>query len=388
MKPINDLMRASARLVLALIPAVALSMLSPACAPTNADAAGLANLNEPGSVIVFPKFQMGTVTVAGNTLPTTEIRVGAVCPSDESASACSHEQVRIFFHWVCPGMSEGGVPGLCEEVDFTITTSVNGKVVFSPNGGRISGPSASSPFQTAYLPPCNSGYLIGWVINPYFQPIRFDGLIGDAVLRITPGTEESYSAPTIQADPGTPEGAALSFPTSSGAIQLLFDGGAGHYQELPGQFSSDVMYDSDVKLAFSHTQLVLLTLNAAVANVNPLTSVLLNFYDSRQDEMASVTASFFCGEQVKLPPSPGLTSNFLSKNLTAAYAASLGATSPEGVVTSGQASQPVVNVTLLALVETTSGRSAPGPQKAARSNIYRTFNNPQPVPATFSAISP
>ena len=78
MKPINDLMRASARLVLALIPAVALSMLSPACAPTNADAAGLANLNEPGSVIVFPKFQMGTVTVAGNTLPMTETRRSGV----------------------------------------------------------------------------------------------------------------------------------------------------------------------------------------------------------------------------------------------------------------------------------------------------------------------
>ena len=352
MKPVNDLMRASARLVLPLIPAVALSMLSPAYAPTNADAAGLANLNEPGSVIVFPKFQMGTVTVAANTLPMTEIRVGAVCPSDESAAACSHEQVTIFFHWVCPGISVGVLSGVCEDVDFAVTTSVDGKVVFSPNGGPISDPSPSSQFKFAPTPPCNRGYLIGWVINPQnFQPIRFDGLIGDAVLRITPGTEESYSAPTIQADPGTPEGTALSFPSPFGWIQLLFDGGAGHYQELPGQFSSDVRYDSNLKPASSDTQLVLLTLNAALSKSNPSTSVLLDFYDGKQDEMASVTTSFFCWEQVKLSPSPGLTSNFLSKNLTAAHAASLGAMSAEGVVTSGQASQPipgaVVNVTLL-----------------------------------------
>ena len=43
--------------------------------------AGLSDSQQPGSVIVYPKFaSMPAVTVDGNTVPRTEIEIGAVCP--------------------------------------------------------------------------------------------------------------------------------------------------------------------------------------------------------------------------------------------------------------------------------------------------------------------
>src|ERR1700757_5160959 len=65
-----------ARFMLLLVPTLALAM--PGFAQVRD--ATLLDSQEPGSVIVFPKFLTGTLVVDGVTLPATEIEVGIVCP--------------------------------------------------------------------------------------------------------------------------------------------------------------------------------------------------------------------------------------------------------------------------------------------------------------------
>jgi len=72
-----NFMMKSAWSALLLLPALGLAT------PASAQATGgvqLADPSEPGSVIVYPKWRSGTVSVNGVTLPQTEIELGAVCP--------------------------------------------------------------------------------------------------------------------------------------------------------------------------------------------------------------------------------------------------------------------------------------------------------------------
>src|SRR5262245_358732 len=59
----------------------------------------------PGSVIVFPKFVRGFVTVPGEATPQprTEFEVGVVCPKGQLCP--EGQKVKIRFHYVC-GSSE------------------------------------------------------------------------------------------------------------------------------------------------------------------------------------------------------------------------------------------------------------------------------------------
>src|SRR5437868_7873291 len=85
----------SARSLLLLIPALALAM--PAFAQVRDPR--LSDSQEPGSVIVFPKFIRGTVAVNGRSTPQTEIEIGAVCPN--GVTCPEHQSIKIRFHWVC-----------------------------------------------------------------------------------------------------------------------------------------------------------------------------------------------------------------------------------------------------------------------------------------------
>src|ERR1700738_5481268 len=83
----------------ALVPGLALAAPAFALAPVNQ-----ADLLQPGSVIIFPKFiNMPAVSVDGGILvPRTEIEVGVVCPV--GATCVEHQSVKVRFHWVCPGI--------------------------------------------------------------------------------------------------------------------------------------------------------------------------------------------------------------------------------------------------------------------------------------------
>ena len=152
------------------------------------------------------------------------------------------------FHWVC-GATEAdeATSFVCQETDFDITATVFEKIVLTPNGETIGfykgeDPTGGLPnhFAPAANCPQGGGYLIGWVISPANdRPIKFDGLIGDAVLRPSSAALGSYNAIPIQADPGLANAAAIK--TNAGGA-LFFDGGPGHYQAVTGQVIGDVRY--------------------------------------------------------------------------------------------------------------------------------------------------
>ena len=80
------------------------------------------------------------------------------------------------------------------EAGGVVKATVNGKLVFNTEGS-VPG-NAISP-----QPQCDRGYLIGSVVDAFGRPIKFDGLIGDAVLRETGTAVGAYTAIPIQADP-------------------------------------------------------------------------------------------------------------------------------------------------------------------------------------------
>ena len=186
-------MRFKMKWVLALLPAIALAM--PAVAqvrPLN-----LSDSQEPGSVLIFPKFvNRPAVVTAGDqaVLPRTEIEIGVVCPPGvaPTTSVCfEHQTIKIKFHWVCPGSDDVNNKYICPETDFFVFVSVNGKLAFAADGKPINSNSPRVP-----APPCANGYLIAWVVDNADRPIKWDGLIGDAVLRgpaLASGSDAGFS---------------------------------------------------------------------------------------------------------------------------------------------------------------------------------------------------
>ena len=123
---------------LALLSGLAVATPALALAPVNQ-----ADLAQPGSVIIFPKFiNTPAVLVDGSTMPRTEIEVGAVCPV--GATCTEHQAVKIRFHWVCPGSDDIFFKFICQETDFDINVTVNGKLAFSADGTPIGGSFAAA----------------------------------------------------------------------------------------------------------------------------------------------------------------------------------------------------------------------------------------------------
>jgi hypothetical protein len=342
---------------------------------TPASAQALADTSQPGSVIVFPKFVTGTVSVEGVTTPKTEIELGAVCPNGQVCP--EHQQIKVRFHWVCPGSDDITFKYICNSTDFDIFLTVDGKAVFNPELIRLTGdlaqPTVRRPGFNADGTPCTKGYLLGYVINTSDQPIAYDGLIGDAVLRVDSAAVQAYRAVTIQANATT--GAQIALAAGGG---LPFDGGPGHYRTVTGQISGDVKYDNPGPPTTIGTSLTLLTLDVRQNLSNYPTNLHLNFWS--EDEVIESTAlHFVCYGQFNL-------STKIDPNLTAA---GMGPNGRKGVFQSGQAVKTPIggvfdvpgNVTLIGLVHTVEGPTAGNTM--SRSYIFNTYNNGVPIATMF-----
>jgi hypothetical protein len=263
----------------------------------------LSDSQEPGSVIVFPKFVRGTVTVDGEERPRTEIEVGVLCPP--GVTCTEHTVIKIHFHWVCPADQKFQHKYICPEVDFDLTATYFGKLVFSPEGA-VNTAGVTGVFANTAVPPppCERGYLIGWVVNTADQPIKFDGLIGDAVLRESDTTVRAYNAIPIQADPDLATNALIATTPEGG---LYFDGEPGHYLAVAGKIRGDVKYDNPppVDDAIETTKptirslsyLTLLTLDVHSNRPNLPTFVDLKFYNENgllsRDHKSSEQFTYF-----------------------------------------------------------------------------------------------
>jgi hypothetical protein len=375
----------TARLAVLLVPALALA--APAFAQVRAPT--LSDSQEPGSVIVFPKFIQGTVTLPeGGTAPITELEVGVVCP--KGVLCAEHQPVKIRFHWVC-GTTEADAANsfICKETDFDITATVFEKIVLTPNGEAPSTSGLPNHFAPPPGCPQNGGYLIGWVISATNdQPIKFDGLIGDAHLRPGSGGVAAMGSPTalgdynaipIQADPALANGAAITLATGG----LVFDGAAGHYQAVSGQVIGDVRYTNlTTGPTFTSGFLTLLTLDVKSNRPNNPTFVDLDFFGGNpsaigNENQISTSTEFICWEQV---PITGI-----STDLTTAVMGR------KGVFVSAPATKVGISgivdttgpVTLLGLSEFLEGGVFPPTAPWPRASFTSLYNSSVPVPTNF-----
>jgi hypothetical protein len=327
----------------------------------------LADSQEPGSVIVFPKFVRGFVTVDGVPAPRTEFELGVVCP--RGVTCPERQLIKIRFHYVCGGDQNPFNKFICQEVDFDATVTVNGKLVFNTEATMQFGGNFISP-----NPPCERGYLIAWVVNTSDQPIKFDGLIGDAVIRESSSAVSAYNAIPIQAHPTVPGPGGLI--TLGPLGQLIFDGAPGHYQAVTGRIFGDVSYDRRVAVAplttLRSTFLTLLTLDVRSNRPNFPTFVDIDFYNVNE-ALLSTFVDFICWREVEL--------SVLNPNLT-----EVGMGSRKGVFKTDAAfKEPIFGVfdddgpvTLLGIVTTLEG-----PLGSEREYSYGVFNDSKPIRTIF-----
>ena len=121
------------------------------------------------------------------------------------------------------------------------------------------------------LPPCAKGFLIVWVTNESGAAIKFDGLVGDAVLRESSGAASAYNAIPIQAATSLAMGTVVP-PGPSGALE--FNGTS--YQEVTGKIIGSVRYDviNAAGIDQDATSLILLTLDTLANRFNYPTDVI------------------------------------------------------------------------------------------------------------------
>jgi len=196
---------------------LSVGVATPVCAWVN-------DSEEPGSVLVFPKFIRGVAPPFAK----TEFEISATCPKQllESGLGCTAGQnIHLRAHWVCPPLTDEGSSTICREQDFNLDVTVNGTVVFDAAGNG------------ATEPPCDRGYLIAWVIDDSSSgnPIKFDSLIGDAVIRASEFGARAYNALPIQAGEGVWTGDQTAADTNG---NLAFDG--NHYKMVTGKIFGSV----------------------------------------------------------------------------------------------------------------------------------------------------
>jgi hypothetical protein len=366
-------MMGSTRFMLPLVSALALA--APAVADSSAPA--LNDATEPGSVIVFPKFVRGTQNVDGYLLPSTEIEVGVVCPIGQTCA--EHQAIKIRFQWVCPSWeSDIAHSFICKSNNFDVIGSVSDKIVFDTENLTITGSNSVS----VAVPPCPMGYLIGWVINPSNdQPVAYDALVGDGVVRESGTAVATYNAIPIQSVSGTTSGdptktAFITTVSAGGGLppKLAFDGQANHYKAVTGVVIGDVKFDnpnpSSLYPIASTSYLTLLTLDVATDFPNNPTEVDLDFW-SEGEKLLSTSTEFICWTETPL--------TWIDPNLTQSQMGSR-----KGVFRSFPANKfPFAGtgdrtgpVTMLGLVETMENGNA-------RAYFSGLQNDSKPVPTYF-----
>lgn len=321
----------------------------------------LSDSQQPGSVLVFPIFRTGSQTTTDlGTVPNTAFEISVVCPPNQTEFTCGGNSVLLHAEWVCAGSATTS----CAESDFEFATTVDGTVRFNPSN--------LAPFTTHVAPPpCNQGYLIVWAIRSDHKPIKFDGLIGDAVLRESPGSATAYDAIPIQADPALATGALTVDPTEN-PPELHFDGAPGHYLAVTGQIYGSVRYPSTTTTSDVRTSLVLLTLDVDSNLTNAQTFVPLNFFDEAED-VFSTSTTFYCWERDTKVVPQGATA--------------FPVVATKGAVISAQASEngDERTRTILGLIITQEKKPAGGPSGGLiyREYAYPFYNNSVEVDTEF-----
>jgi len=264
--------------------------------------------NEPGSVLVFPKFVRGTVAAG---VPTTEIEITAHCPIALNVDGfCTAPvpgtNIRLAGTWVCPGQFSTSI---CKENDFIVTTTIEGTISFNTEGSP-----AGTNFATVRVPsaPCPEGYLVMWAVDNTNRPIKWDGLVGVAEVRWNKGAAASYRAISIQGDPALANNAPMSVGPGG---TLPFDGLPGHYAAVTGTVMATVKYDTTTVAVDAPvtTSITLLTLDVLSNLPNDMVFSDLNFFDNNE-YLVSEEVNYTCWTETPISSiDPSLTRDFMSR---------------------------------------------------------------------------
>jgi hypothetical protein len=327
--------------------------------------AGLNDPQEPGSVLVFPYFRTGTVaSVESSSHPKTEIEISVTCPAGATCvegGQNTGEAVKLRAVWVCPG----DAANVCAKVPFNLETTVNGTLYFHPAGtlGELSGATPVPP------PACPRGFLVVWVVDDTGRPIKYDGLIGNAVIRETTRPAAAYNAVGIQASVLLPVRAPTDRHLGPGGFNGQLDFNGLEYMPVTGKIFGTVRFPapSDTSTPpIDDTYLILLTLDALAGRPNQATAVGLDVF--KMDESLTLdSVAFVCWTRVLLRDiNPDFNSAIMGR---------------KGLVESTSAIQGGRAVTLLGLVETVEYAAAPDIQRAW---VYSLNTGGRPVPTTFA----
>ena len=150
-------------------------------------------------------------------------------------------------------------------------------------------------------PPCSQGYLLVWVVDNtgFFNTIKFDGLVGKAVIHQFFQADAAYNAIPIQAGDGFNTGDIISQDTGNGT-PLLFDG--IHYKTVTGQVTGNVAFPTQFPFVGQgpfNTFLIFLTLDVLSNRSNFTTFVDFNFYNEVENPISTST-NFICWGMIDL----------------------------------------------------------------------------------------
>jgi hypothetical protein len=328
---------------------------------------------------VFPLFETGTTTQDGTLTPVTQIEISITrCPSGSTVDACSTdfaEDVNLHADWVCPAKNLDRF-SICAEADFTLESTPKGTILINPENLGLECPPLPAPqtpgcIQFVPPPPCPQGYLIVWVVDDNEAPIKFDRLIGDAVIREHPVAPElgptafAYNAIPIQAAAALADGALIP----GGGTALNFNGAA--YKQATGKVYASVHFDDPKGPPTVNTELVLLTLDVFSNSSNNPTRVFFNDFNENQKQHSGHTL-FTCWGRTDINTIDS-TVGFGVKGLWESTSAIDIGFFPPGVGKTGP-------VTLLGLVITSEGTAATG---IDRQYAYPFLNNSVGVSTSF-----
>jgi hypothetical protein len=351
----------------------------------------------PGSVLVFPKFIRGTFADAAVTANAvharTELEISVRCP--DGATCTDGQEVRMRAHWVCPG---------CTENSFNLKTTVNGSLYFNTEGvSVVTDPVLGIPVATAAAfpsnattviptPLCPRGYLIVWVIDDSSagNPIKFDGLIGDAILRdgttVNPSNSaRAYNAVPIQASENLGPDALTDDQANGGDGDGNLDFNGSEYQRLTGRIFGTVRYEDQITTGgTAETDLTLLTLDVR-SNLpdNPTTTVKLNFY-STDEGICDAAVSFLCWTERPLGRTTDVTNPPIDASFIEARMGRKGLVESDGPATQYNfATGETTNATVLGIVYTREGTGVAAAFANFRDYAYSLYHDGDPVETEF-----
>lgn len=221
----------------------------------------------PGTMLVFPEFD-----IQGDSR--TQLRIintGA-------------REIRFHYNYVCPGIPRGN--DTCAKSDRT---------------------KSLTPHQTLVLdvasenPPCERGFVIGYAVDRATGPISFNYLIGTynifAGRRL--GSDNAFAIQSVKADL-QPLGGPNGFSFTPGLTQ--------DFAEIGGVLVSDFRANPASTVG---SRLLLLDIGAALGKRNPISSVLVDFWNSAEEPFSS-SWEFVCWTEASLDQ---IDANFLADNL-------------------------------------------------------------------------